>query len=143
MSKGRRRAREWAVQFLFQTEFNPDELDTAFSEFWDDEDKNPAERDKTFTEEVVRGVMEKRAEIDRTLEKYTENWDVDRLGTLDRIVMCVAVYEMLFRGDIPPVVSIHEAVEIAKDYSNHRSGKFVNGVLDRIRKDLDRPSRSV
>ncbi len=145
MSKvtGRRQAREWAVQFLFQTEFNPDDLEQALDDFWSDEEKKPSERDRAYVDEVVHGVIEKRREIDRTLSKYTKNWDVDRLGVLDRTVMRVAVYEMLFRGDIPPVVSINEAVEIAKAYSGKASGRFVNGVLDRIQKELDRPARTV
>ena len=138
---GRRQAREWTVQFLFQTEFNPGDLDPALTEFWNDEEKKPVDRDRTYVNEVVRGVLEKQREIDRTITKYTDNWDVDRLGVLDRIVLRVAVYEMLFRGDIPPVVSINEAVEIAKAYSGKESGRFVNGVLDRIQKQLNRPSR--
>ena len=144
MSKvtGRRQAREWAVQFLFQTEFNPNDLEQALNDFWSDGEKKPSDRDRTYVDEIVRGVIEKRREIDRTLSKYTQNWDVERLGVLDRTVMRVAVYEMLFRGDIPPVVSINEAVEIAKAYSSKESGRFVNGVLDRIQKELDRPSRS-
>ena len=139
---GRRQAREWAVQFLFQTEFNPDDLDQALIDFWNDEEKKPAERDRVYVGEVVRGVIEKRRDIDRTISKYTANWDVERLGVLDRVVMRVAVYEMLFRSDIPPVVSINEAVEIAKAYISKESGRFVNGVLDRIQKELDRPSRT-
>ena len=139
---GRRQAREWAVQFLFQTEFNPGDLDSALNDFWNDEEKKPQERDRTYVNEVVRGVLEKQREIDRTISKYTDNWDVDRLGVLDRTVLRVAVYEMLFRNDIPPVVSINEAVEIAKAYSGKESGRFVNGVLDRIQKELDRPSRT-
>jgi N utilization substance protein B len=139
---GRRQAREWAVQFLFQTEFNPEDLGTALADFWSDDERNPSVRDQTYVNEVVRGVVEKQREIDRTISKYTQNWDVERLGVLDRIVMRVATYEMLFRGDIPPVVSINEAVEIAKAYSGKDSGRFVNGVLDRIQKELDRPSRS-
>jgi N utilization substance protein B len=139
---GRRQAREWAVQFLFQTEFNPDDLDPALADFWNDEEKKPAERDRIYVGEVVRGVIEKRRDIDRTISKYTQNWDVERLGVLDRTVMRVAVYEMLFRNDIPPVVSINEAVEIAKAYISKEAGRFVNGVLDRIQKELDRPSRT-
>jgi len=144
MSKvtGRRQAREWAVQFLFQTEFNSGELEAALAVFWNDEEKKPQERDRTYVDEVVRGVIEKQREIDRTISKYTDNWDVDRLGVLDRVVLRVATYEMLFRNDIPPVVSINEAVEIAKAYSGKESGRFVNGVLDRIQKELDRPSRT-
>jgi N utilization substance protein B len=139
---GRRQAREWAVQLLFQTEFNPDNLDQALADFWNDEEKKPSERDKTYVNEVVNGVIEKRRDVDRTISKYTENWDVERLGVLDRTVLRVAVYEMLFRSDIPPVVSINEAVEIAKAYISKESGRFVNGVLDRIQKELDRPSRT-
>lgn len=145
MSKisGRRLAREWVVQFLFQTEFNPENLEQALADFWNDEEKKPVERDRTYVDEVVRGCIEKQREVDRTISKYTDNWDVDRLGVLDRVVLRVAVYEMFFRGDIPPVVSINEAVEIAKAYSGRKSGRFVNGVLDRIQKELDRPARSI
>lgn len=144
MSKvtGRRQAREWAVQFLFQTEFNPDELEKALADFWSDEERKPSDRDRNYVNEVIHGVIEKQRDIDRTISKYTDNWDVERLGVLDRTVLRLATYEMLFRGDIPPVVSINEAVEIAKAYSGKDSGRFVNGVLDRIQKELDRPSRS-
>jgi N utilization substance protein B len=144
MSKvtGRRQAREWAVQFLFQTEFNPDDLDQALAVFWNDDEKKPAVRDLTYVNEVVRGVIEKQRELDRTISNSAQNWDIERLGVLDRVIMRVAAYEMLFRTDIPPVVSINEAVEIAKAYISKESGRFVNGVLDRIQKDLDRPSRT-
>jgi N utilization substance protein B len=139
---GRRQAREWAVQFLFQTEFNPNDLALALADFWNDEEKKPAARDLTYVNEVVRGVIEKQRELDRTISNSAKNWDIERLGVLDRIVMRVAAYEMLFRTDIPPVVSINEAVEIAKAYISKESGRFVNGVLDRIQKELDRPSRT-
>jgi N utilization substance protein B len=139
---GRRQAREWAVQFLFQTEFNPDDLVPALADFWNDDEKKPADRDRKYVEEVVRGVIEKRRDVDRTISKYTDNWDVERLGVLDRTVLRVATYEMLFRHDIPPVVSINEAVEIAKAYSGKESGRFVNGVLDKVQKELTRPART-
>jgi len=139
---GRRQAREWVVQFLFQTEFNPGELDEALSDFWDDEEKKPLDRDRDYVNEVIRGVIDQQLKIDRTLKRYTDNWDVDRLGVLERSVLRVAVYEMLFRADVPPVVSINEAIEIAKAYSGQKSARFVNGVLDRIQKELDRPARS-
>ena len=130
------------VQFLFQMEFNPGDLDQALTDFWIDEEKKPVEHNRVYVDEMVRGVLEKRRELDRTLTKCTQNWDVERLGVLDRTVMRVAVYEMLYRSDIPPAVSINEAVEIAKAYSSKESGRFVNGVLDRIQKGLDRPLRS-
>ena len=139
---GRRQAREWVVQFLFQTEFNPEELDQALNDFWNDEEKKPLDRDRNYVNEVIHGVIEQQTKIDRTLKRYIDNWDVDRLGVLDRIVLRVAVYEMLFRDDVPPVVSINEAIEIAKAYSGQKSARFVNGVLDRIQKELKRPSRT-
>jgi N utilization substance protein B len=139
---GRRQAREWVVQFLFQTEFNPEELDQALDDFWNDEEKKPLDRDRNYVNEVIRGVIEQQMKIDRTIKRYTDNWDVDRLGVLDRIVLRVAVYEMLFRDDVPPVVSINEAIEIAKAFSGQKSARFVNGVLDRIQKELKRPART-
>ncbi|QHI70951.1 transcription antitermination factor NusB [Tichowtungia aerotolerans] len=139
---GRRQAREWVVQFLFQTEFNPEELDQALEDFWNDEEKKPLDRDRNYVNEVIRGVLDQQFKIDRTLKRYTDNWDVERLGALDRTVLRVAVYEMLFRDDVPPVVSINEAIEIAKAYSGQKSARFVNGVLDRIQKELKRPSRT-
>jgi transcription antitermination protein NusB len=76
------------------------------------------------------------------LPKHAENWGIERMGAVDRNAMRIAVFEMLFRDDIPPVVSINEAVDLAKAYSSVESGKFVNGILDRIRQDLDRPARN-
>ena len=123
----------------------------AFASFASAQEKAPAEpagrdtrmRDKarTFAEELARGVIAHHAEIDPLISRHAENWEIARMGTVDRNAMRIAVYEMLFRADIPPVVSINEAVELAKAYSSIESGKFVNGILDRIRKGLDRPAR--
>ena len=160
-------AREWALQFLFQSEFNrADSLDEGFKLFWqhqDSEDPAPATLEKVpespppppaktkedrmrakarmFAEELARGVIAHHTEIDPLIAKHAENWEIDRMGTVDRNAMRIAVYEMLYRDDIPPVVSINEAVELAKAYSSIESGKFVNGILDRIRKEIDRPAR--
>ena len=161
-------AREWALQFLFQSEFNrADSLDEGFKLFWqhqDSEDPAPATLEKVpespppppaktkedrmrakarmFAEELARGVIAHHTEIDPLIAKHAENWEIDRMGTVDRNAMRIAVYEMLYRNDIPPVVSINEAVELAKSYSSIESGKFVNGILDRIRKGIDRPARN-
>jgi N utilization substance protein B len=163
----RHEAREWALQFLFQSEFNrADSLDEGFKLFWEHLDAEdpaplPAEgikvptpsesasrdnrmRDKTrmFAEELARGVIAHHGEIDPLISQHAENWEIARMGTVDRNAMRIAVYEMLFRDDIPPVVSINEAVDLAKAYSSVESGKFVNGILDRIRKGIDRPARN-
>jgi transcription antitermination protein NusB len=97
---------------------------------------------RKFTEELTRGTRENLAAIDIRLKKSAENWDIRRMGVIDRNVMRLAIYEMLYRPDIPPAVSINEAVDIAKFFSSTESGKFVNGVLDRIRKDLKKSVRT-
>lgn len=135
----RRQAREWAVQFLFQRDFNSGDLEPALADFW--ADKEPGDRARQFTEELIRGVELSLSDLDRRIQKYAQNWDVKRMGAVDRNVMRVALYEMLNRDDIPPVVSIDEAVEIAKVFSSNESGKFVNGILDRALQDIRRPAR--
>ena len=137
---GRRQARELAMQFLFQRDFNQGELDPDLVQFW--KDRKASAQTRGFAEELIRGVELRLPELDRRLAAYAENWDVRRMGAVDRAVMRVCLYEMLFCTDIPPVVSINEAVDIARDFSGGESGRFVNGILDRARKDLDRPART-
>ncbi|HOW97860.1 MAG TPA: transcription antitermination factor NusB [Kiritimatiellia bacterium] len=137
---GRHEARQWAVQFLFQRDFNQDDLEPALELFWAGVKGAPSAR--RFAEELIRGVDTRRAELDQLIQKYAENWDLKRMGAVDRNVMRVGLYEMLHCPDVPPVVSINEAVELAKELSGSESGKFVNGILDRARKDIDRPARA-
>ncbi|MFC1461103.1 transcription antitermination factor NusB [Verrucomicrobiota bacterium] len=135
----RRNARERAVQFLFQMDFNPDDLDSALSGFWKEKKTNAKARQ--FAEELIRGVLEHLKSIDSKIQGYADHWDLNRMGAVDRNVIRLALYEMLFRPDIPPVVSINEAVDIAKRFSSNESGRFVNGILDRAKEDLCRPAR--
>jgi transcription antitermination factor NusB len=87
-------------------------------------------------------VLEKKEELDLKLQKYLRNWDLTRMAVVDRNVLRMAIFELYYREDIPPVVSLNEAIEIAKRFSTRESGKFVNGLLDRIRQDILRPSRT-
>jgi N utilization substance protein B len=87
--------------------------------------------------------LENRAAIDKHIIKHAQNWDLHRMAVVDRNVLRLAIYEMLFRDDIPPVVSINEAVDVAKKFSTHDSGKFVNGILDKVKSQLMRPARIV
>lgn len=151
----RHEAREWALQFLFQSEFNrEDTVEEGFRLFWQHQDEenpspapvNPSEersrkKARLFAEELAKGVIEHHRDIDARIVHHAENWDIGRMGTVERNAMRLAVFEMLHRHDIPPVVSINEAVELAKAYSSTESAKFVNGILDRIRKEIDRPAR--
>jgi len=128
----RRDAREAAVQFLYQ-------VDKALEEFWRQNDAKQNVRD--FANDLLRGTLEKKTEIDVKIASLADNWDFERLAVVDRNILRLALYEMLFRTEIPPVVSINEAIEIAKKFSSAESGKFVNGLLDRVKKDLLRPAR--
>jgi len=161
----RREARERAVQFLFQHDLNPPEdLEAALEHFWASQRKAAlAGEDKAtwgqhvelppptadeatvrvFADPLIRGTLEHRDECDAIITKHAKNWDLHRIATVDRNVMRLAIYEMLYREDIPPIVSINEAVDIAKKFSTHDSGKFVNGILDKVKGELMRPARIV
>ena len=162
----RREARERAVQFLFQHDLNPPaNLEEALNQFWDSqqnaalaEDKGPATWGekielppptaeeaavRVFAEPLIRGTLEHRNAIDEQIKSHAKNWDLHRMAVVDRNVLRLAIYEMLHREDIPPVVSINEAVDIAKKFSTQDSGKFVNGILDKIKGELLRPARIV
>ncbi len=141
MGSTRRDAREWAVQLLFQMDLNnPKDMRPVFTHFWAGVSADDKARE--YAERMVRGVMSRRGELDETIAAAVEHWDVERLAVIDRNVIRLAVYEMLHCKDVPPVVSINEAVDIAKYFGTAESGGFVNGVLDRIRKGIDRPSRT-
>lgn len=131
----RRRAREYALQMLFQSEFAGN--DQEFIPF-DDllNDKKEKKGLKKFGEELFKGTMENIEEIDRTIQKAAENWDLKRMAAVDRNILRFAVYEILYRKDIPTAVTINEALEVAKKYSSLESAPFINGLLDKIARDI-------
>jgi transcription antitermination protein NusB len=136
----RRDGREAALQFLYQIDIHrPGNIDEARTAFWKQNEEPQNVRD--FADDLLRGVIEKLPEVDAKIQPLADNWDFNRLAVVDRNIIRLAVYEMLFRPEIPPVVSINEAIEIAKKFSTAESGKFVNGILDRVKKELLRPAR--
>jgi transcription antitermination protein NusB len=162
----RREARERAVQFLFQHDLNPPEvLEAALNHFWDSQRAAAIAEEKgvatwgqpielppptaeeaavrLFAEPLIRGALEHRDEADAIIKRHAQNWDLHRMAAVDRNILRLAIYEMLYRDDIPPVVSINEAVDIAKKFSTQDSGKFVNGILDKVKGELMRPAREV
>jgi N utilization substance protein B len=128
----RRDAREAAVQYLYQREMQGDQSDQALEEFYEMRGLSPS--GKRFCNELLEGWMQHREEIDEMIAKNARNFEFNRLSAVDRNVLRIACHEILFRSDIPAPVAINEAIEIAKKYSTEDSGKFVNGVLDNIRK---------
>ena len=93
-----------------------------------------------FADPLIRGTLEHRDEADDVIKKHAKNWELHRIAAVDRNILRLAIYEMLHRDDIPPVVSINEAVDIAKKFSTQDSGKFVNGILDKVKGELMRPA---
>jgi N utilization substance protein B len=131
----RRRAREYALQILFQIDFKSQEVSrNDFEDFW--LDKNESEDVRKFTEELVRGTIERLDEIDSRLAKVAENWVLKRMAAVDRNILRFAAFEILYRKDIPPAVTINEAVEIAKKFSSSEAAPFINGILDKLAKEM-------
>ena len=127
----RRKSREFAMQFLYCLELNHQNPQAALDGFWG---MNPTDGTcREFAESLITGTLENHDEIGSVIDKFAINWDLERIALVDRNILRIAIYEMLFRDDIPPVVSINEAVDIAKKFSTSESGKFVNGILDRIK----------
>ncbi len=126
----RRRARELAVQVLFHLEFNPGDPEEAFELICDNFDAiEPA---RAFAKHLVLGVCLETKVLDRLIAKASKNWRMERMAVVDKTILRLATYEMLYMEDIPPKVSLDEAVEIGKKYGAEESGKYVNGVLDNI-----------
>lgn len=127
----RTQGREAALQILYQMELNPESMAKTIISFWGQQSGFPEEV-RGFAETMARGTLEHIKTIDKTIERYAENWQIKRMAVIDRSILRLATYELLFCRDIPPKVAINEAVNIAKKFSQEDSGKFVNGILDRI-----------
>ncbi|HEV3211149.1 MAG TPA: transcription antitermination factor NusB [Chthoniobacterales bacterium] len=138
----RREGREVALQLLFHWDLNlqemPQEKDLEL--FWGLCNVIPGTR--SFATTVLNGVIANQATIDSKITRYTANYELKRISAVDRNILRMAIYEMLYSADVPPIVAINEAIDIAKKFGTEESGKFVNGVLDRVKLDLDRPLRT-
>ena len=124
----RRRARELALQLLYQyelTDASPEEMQAEFDEW-----RNAGEGAREFADRLLRGTVARLAEIDEELVRQTTHWRLERLAAVDRNILRLAMYELMFEADTPHAVVIDEAIEIAKKYGTKDSGRFVNGVLD-------------
>jgi N utilization substance protein B len=141
----RREGREAAVQYLYQIDLNEGQTAGANPDFWAlrvGEDKKAASAGtRVFAEQLVSGVQTHAEEIDGQIKKYAANYELHRIAAVDRNILRVAIYEMLYCPDIAPVIAINEAIEIAKRFGTEKSGGFVNGILDRVKKELNRPAR--
>jgi len=131
----RTKARERAVQALYQIDVAATDLEEALSRFW--RSFEPVERDvMDLAEELVRGVAQHRREIDDAIEAVSTNWRLDRMARVDRNVLRLAVHELIHRPAVPVKVVINEAIDLGKKFGSESSGAFINGVLDRIAASL-------
>lgn len=128
----RRLARETALQVLFQRDLTKESLiTTEIVDRWAAEFVVP-EASRPFAQELVDGTIAHQDEIDQTIASYAQDWTLSRMANVDRNVMRLATYEILFCPDIPGRVSLNEAIELAKRFGGEESAKFVNGILDRV-----------
>ncbi len=131
----RTKAREHALKILYAIDITGEEPKKCIDAYWKDNEENDAEV-KAFANSLVLGVSGKGREIDRIISERATNWQMGRMAVIDRNILRFASYELLFADEIPPKVTINEAIDIAKRYGDSESGKFVNGVLDKINKDI-------
>ena len=127
-------ARECTLKILYQREITRRTLDMVFESYWEFEEEPSAEDVKEFAARLVFGIKEHMPTIDEKISQYATNWQLKRMAIIDRNILRLGVFELFYAPDIPPKVTINEAVELAKKYGDLESSKFVNGILDKIHK---------
>ncbi|MBG29461.1 MAG: transcription antitermination factor NusB [Opitutae bacterium] len=136
----RRRNRSVAIQFLYAWELNrPEELSDGLNEFFIE--RELVRDDYVYAEELIHGAVEKMEIIDKVIREKAENWDFDRIAKIDLTLLRLGIHELLHRPDVPPVVVINEIIDLGKAYSEKKSKRFLNGILDQVLAQLDRPAR--
>ena len=142
-AQAKHRAREAALQMLYQCEVGKAGAYEAIATYWparDDRDDLEAVPQplREFANGMVRGTLDRQAEIDKMLQAHAQNWRIERMTVIDRLVLRMGVYEMLTQAETPSKVIINEAIELARSFSGEEAVGFVNGVLDAVRKELRR-----
>jgi N utilization substance protein B len=137
---GKRRAREAALQMLYQCEIGRAGASESIGSYWSSRDAGDRLADslREFADRIVAGTLDRREEIDTLLTAHAQNWRIERMTVIDRLVLRMAVYEMLAEPETPSKVIINEAIELARSFSGDEAVGFVNGVLDAVRKELRR-----
>ncbi len=131
----RRSSRELAIKFLYLMEMNPGDTEKQLEQFWE---SNPCQDDiQNYTVELLAKIREGQPAIDNLLKKFSENWTLERMAVIDRNLLRLAACELMYDKSIPPKVVIDEAVEIAKKYGSGESPNFINGILDRVMKEVE------
>jgi N utilization substance protein B len=136
----RRDNRVAAMQFLYMWDLNPpNELAEQIMTFFTHQEQPRAYYQ--FAEELIQGAISEIESLDAVIRERAKNWEFKRIAKVDLAILRLAIYEMLYRNDIPPIVSINEAIDLSKNYSGADSRRFVNGILDQLKLTLNRPLR--
>lgn len=130
----RRKAREDTLRILFRLEFENKQIEKTLDQYW--KSKKASEEIKEYSTWLVNGVISDQAKIDNIIQQVSEHWRISRMALVDRNILRMAVFELLYEEEIAPAIVINEAIEIAKKYSGEEAATFVNGILDAVRKDL-------
>ncbi|MCK4364293.1 MAG: transcription antitermination factor NusB [Candidatus Aminicenantes bacterium] len=130
----RRKAREDTLRILFRLEFENKQIEKTLDQYW--KSKKASEEIKEYSTWLVNGVISDQAKIDNIIQQVSEHWRISRMALIDRNILRMAVFELLYEENIAPAIVINEAIEIAKKYSGEEAATFVNGILDAVRKDL-------
>lgn len=125
-------SREAALKILYAAEITGEPISVTAEKFWISNETGPEEI-REYADVLIEGVTENKTRIDSIISNYADNWEIGRMATIDRNILRIATYELIFATDIPPKVAINEAIDTAKKYGDKDSGKFVNGILDRIK----------
>jgi len=131
---GRRKGRELALQMLFQWDLSKDSIHSVRRTFWTLHSESEDEV-RAFADRLVEGTVERVESIDILLARHAEHWRVPRMAAVDRNILRVGSYELLYEPETPPAVVINEALEVARKFSTSESIHFINGILDSIRKE--------
>jgi transcription antitermination protein NusB len=131
----RRKAREYALQMLFQWDITRDAIGNIIAGFWASQDEPPTVIE--FANQLVIQTVEHVEEIDRLIQRHAEHWRLDRMAIVDRNLLRLATQEFMFDRETPKTVVINEAIEIARRFSAEESPQFINGILDSIRKEVE------
>jgi transcription antitermination protein NusB len=134
----RRRSRESAVQVLYQWDMTRQDAREGLVHL--KEHFSLKEGSDSFLDLIVQGVLTHCQEIDRLIEQYSEHWRLGRMAPIDRAILRIAIFELLYCEEIPPKVTLNEAVDLGKQFGSDESGSFINGILDRILNEVVRKS---
>jgi len=132
----RRKSREHVLKILYSRDITKEKINDVLKCYWEGKETDPLVKD--FSIQLTEGIINEIKKIDGYIEKVSENWAIERMSVIDRNILRIAVHELIFMDDIPPKVTINEAIEIAKKFGTGDSSDFVNGILDKIKNELER-----